>query len=627
MYFEFYDWDTLIVRGDERDILNDIEWTEELMAYPSFNLTLPITYKEYLKGREEFKLRFSDKVFWGIVKDIVINKPEETIDLRIDHVVSEWEYRQISVNNAVIDDRVDIVFKGDEVVRSKNNDEAITANDFTINTKDVPKITDAKLIEKAFAQAWSPSNGDRLKVKVSDKGGLKKKEGEYKIKFSAPKGTTVTVTCTVKANINLGTKRSKTNKSTDPKEIVTAHNFTIDIGEVEAGLTDAEILKISKAEAHVYHKPKKKITGLTVAGTVRAETDDYVIGIVTPKGTRVNITVRVEELTTPSYADLPASVVDKLSDIYNDMNFAYPGWELDWQDDSGKRTIDYVYSRQNKLEALTKTIELTPDLWWRVGYTDEKKIEIGKFGQKKNYKITVDPPGETNIQMLDEPTIHYDFEHVINVATVYSEKSDTGMSSMTLREIYENPELQDPDFPVVILRANVNNERNYERYITQFPKLGPNGLLEYAVLDVPSIKAEAGYLVEGTRSFTDLAPTNTESKKVTDEQRRKAPTKAYHATIRWLKQSRRAYPIDIPVSQFPSDVRVGDRVRLIYDNYLYVIGECSNYYKKILTRNDWFYVQSIRRRITTGGPGEPIETADITLTKQLKLEREVQEQW
>ena len=32
------------------------------------------------------------------------------------------------------------------------------------------------------------------------------------------------------------------------------------------------------------------------------------------------------------------------------------------------KRIDYVYSRQNKLEALTKTCELTDDIWWRVGF-------------------------------------------------------------------------------------------------------------------------------------------------------------------------------------------------------------------------------------------------------------------
>ena len=61
------------------------------------------------------------------------------------------------------------------------------------------------------------------------------------------------------------------------------------------------------------------------------------------------------------------SVVDQIGDIYNDANFAYPGWQIDFQDDSDSQMIDYVYSRQNKLEALTQTMELTENLWWRVG--------------------------------------------------------------------------------------------------------------------------------------------------------------------------------------------------------------------------------------------------------------------
>lgn len=624
MYFEIYDWDTLKVTGSGEDILNEIEWEQELMTVPTLNLSLPIHYKDYLDGREEIKVHdeTDGKVFWGIVKDIVVDKPEEKVDLRLDHVISEWEYRQISVNNAVVEQSVNTVFKGDKVNKNTTGDESITANDFAVNVKDAGKITNAQLIEKAFAQAWRPSNGNKLKVSVKDRGGLKKKTGTYKITFAAPKGTSVTVQCEVKSNVNVGTKRSKTNKNVNPREMVTAHDFSIDVGEVEDGLTDAEILKISQAEAHVWHRPKQKITGLTVDGTVHPDVGDYLIGIVTPKGTRVNITVAVEELTTPSYGDLEPSVIDNLSDIYNDLNFAYPGWEIDWQDGSGDRVIDYVYSRQNKLEALTKTIELTPDLFWRVVFTNDKKIEIGKFGKKQNYKITIDPPSETNIQIIDEPTIDYDFENVANIATVYAEKSDTGMSTTTLREMYENKDLQDPKFPVVILRAGVNNERNYRNLIVQTPKMGSNNYLEYCVLDTDSIKAEGGRLIETTFSYTDLAPTNTDSKKITDAQRIRTAKTIYNASIRRLKHLRRTYPINLQTSKFPAEINVGDKVRLLYDNILYELGDCSNYYRHIMTKNDWFYVQKIRKRIAGETTLATIEIAEITLTKELKVDRE-----
>lgn len=617
MYFEIYDWDNLIKRGKAEDILNTVEWEHELMTVPTLNLTLPIHYKEYLDGREEFKVHIGDKVFWGIVKDIDINKAEETLSVRLDHVVSEWEYRQISVNNAVIDGNVDMVFRGDKVKKSKASDEGITASDFTIDTKNFDKITDKMLIEKANAQAWQLSTGDKVKITKVDKSKLKKKEDDYEVTFSTAKGTSVTVKCQVKGLVNVGGKKSKTNKSVTPKETITARNLTIDISTVE-GLTNDYLKKISKAEAHVYRKRSQDIPITNVTHNIRPEEGKYDLTFSTAKGTSLTVRVKVERIAsyTPDIND--PNIVDKLSDIYNDMNFAYPGWQIDWQDGSGSRTIDYVYSRQNKLEALTKTVELTDDLFWRVGFTNEKLIEVGKFGKQKNYILSVKPQGRTNIQILTEPSIDYDFDNVINVATVYAEKSDTGMSSMTLREVYEDKSLQKDGFPVVILRANVNNERDYTRYIEQYPKLAPNNELEYAVLDEESIKAEAGYLIEGTYSFTDLAPTNTESKKVTDEQRKKSARTAYHAAIRKLKQSRRSHSITLTTTWLPVEVNVGDKVRLLYDNEIWNLEACTSYYKKILSENDWFYVHRVRYSY----PDETTEICEITLVKQIKVERE-----
>ena len=122
MYFEIYDWDTLIKRGKGEDILNEIEWENELMTVPSLTLTLPISYAEYIKGREEFKLWVNGKVFWGIVKDHNLNKADETLELQIEHVVSEWEYRQISVNHAIQDNDLNIVYKGAKTVKKNGED-------------------------------------------------------------------------------------------------------------------------------------------------------------------------------------------------------------------------------------------------------------------------------------------------------------------------------------------------------------------------------------------------------------------------------------------------------------------------------------------------------------------------
>ena len=90
-----------------------------------------------------------------------------------------------------------------------------------------------------------------------------------------------------------------------------------------------------------------------------------------------------------------------------------------------------------------------------------------------------------NYRIIGEPTMETDFSDVINLATVYANKSDSGMSSLSLREVYNDKSLQNPKFPVVILRSNINNERDYE-YV-DFPKLAPNNQLEYSIIDTESV--------------------------------------------------------------------------------------------------------------------------------------------
>lgn len=591
------------------------------MTTPQLDLTLPITYAQYFDGREDVKVHINNKTFFGHVKrNVTINKAEETITVPLDHVISEWEYRQISVNNAIKDGNINVIFKGDKTNKNKGN--GISANDFSIMSRQVSSITDASLIRKAGAHAWSTITGDEVPVTKVDSSNIKKKEGTYKVTFSTAKGASVTVDCTVNANVQMGGERTTTNKNVDPKEKLSARRFTINISDV-GDLSDADLIKISKAKAWVYRKPKETIAITSVESNIQAKVGSYDVTFKTAKGTSLTIDVKVEDTDTPESPVSDPSVIDQLGDIYNDMNFAYPGWQIDWQDDSEDRTIDYVYSRQNKLEALTKTIELTHDLFWRVGFTNEKIIEVGKFGEKKPYMISLRPSGNTNRRIVTEPEITKDYENVINVATVYSDKSDGGMSSLTLREVYMNPkEYQIDGFPVVILRANVNNERDYTKYITQFPKLAPNNDLEYAVIDEESVALESGTIIEGTYAFNDLGSFNTSGKKITDEQRKKASVTAYKAAIRKLKQARRSYKFNVTVEQMPADVNVGDKIRVIYDNSIWENAECSPYFKKILGYDDWFYIEKMTWDIN----GQGQETNTLTLTKYLKVDRETDNQ-
>lgn len=624
MYFEIFKQGKLIKRGTK--IIGGLSWENEVMTIPSLDLTLPAEYAEYFDGREDVKVHVNGKVFWGHLRsNYTLDKNAETITLPLEHIVCEWEYRQISINHAVSDGKINVVFKGDKVRKNVGNQEGITGCDFTLTSKQVKnKVSDKVLIEKAHVMAWNLRNGDPVAITKVDRSKLKTTEDTYDVTFSTAKGTTLTVECTVEPRIKRGGLRYKSNKP--DKEKIEARRFSMDISAVD-GLTDKSIIKIAKAKAWVYRHPKDTIDIEITANDIKEKVGRYFVTFQTVTG-KTSLTIDVTVTDEENYPTLEPAVVDNLQDIYNDMNMAYPGWQIDWQDDSADRYIDYVYSRQNKLEALTQTMEITPDLFWRVGFTGEKVIEVGKFGKKMPYSVSTKPSGETNRRMITEPEVTPDYENVINVATVYSERSDGGMGTLTLREVYNDEELvekgiikkkiQKEKFPVVILRANVNNERDYSRYIDQYPKLAPNNELEYAILDTESIALESGILIEGTFAFNDLGAFNVESRKITDAKRVQAATTVYNAGIRKLKEARRNYRFEVTVEEMPPEVNVGDKIRVLYDNSIWNLGECSNYWKKILQMSDYFYIERMTWDIDVTGK----ETNTLTLVKYLKVDRE-----
>lgn len=626
MYFEIWKNDTLIKRG--KQTLEPINFENELMYVPNFDLVLPIDWAEYFDGWEEVKVYINGKCLYGLVWDLELDKAEEKLTVSCRHIISEWEHRQISVNHAKSDKNLNVVYKGEEVERSKKNDETITASNFAISAKALKKMTKAKWIAKANARAWVTSNGDKVKIAEVDHSDVKKKEGTYDVIFKTAKGTSVEVECEVKENISYNNRKSKINKQN--QEVVSAKGFTADI---DMGLSVADVKDKIDAKAWVYKSnPHQKVNITSITTDFVNKVGVYVVTASTAAGSSVTVKVTIEDGT--GYGDTEPSIVDKLEDIYNNMEFAYPGWEIDIEEETGAEMIDYVYSKQNKLEALTQTMELTPDSYWRVGWWNYKKVELGKFGEIKPYTISTKPSGEHNIRIISEPVVDYDFENVINVATVYSDKSDSGMASLTLREVYNEKKLikrgvidepiQDENFPVVILRGDVNNERDYLDYLAPFQpvKVAPNNELEFAVLDIESIALESGRLIEGAFAFNDLNPFEEieNAKRITDRKRAKAAKGVYKAAIRKLLQNRRAIYFECQVEEVPPDLLPGDKVRLIYDNDIWNIEACSSYYKKVLAENDYFYITSISYEIDE----TEAETNTIRLCKWLKVDRDTQ---
>lgn len=245
----------------------------------------------------------------------------------------------------------------------------------------------------------------------------------------------------------------------------------------------------------------------------------YVDGIPETDTQQGTITVKVAHIAREwRFRQVPTNYAVKnltISKMYEDGKLRYSeSWNMAFDEVAAAHVVDYVFSRQNKLEALTKTCELTQDIWWRIGMNEDRKIEVGRFGEKKPYWITTHPTTAHNMQMIETPKITEDYSNVFNMATVYGSKSDSGASSMSLREVYENKDLQNPNFPVVIISSDINNERDYG--YEQFTALAPNNDLEYSVIDIESVANESGLFIETTFAFEDLSPFSLEDENGSD---------------------------------------------------------------------------------------------------------------
>ncbi len=236
MYFEIYRGGKLIKRGDE--ILNDdLEWENELMYTPSLQIQLPITYHDYITGHDEVKVFVNGKCFWGIVIGLEEDKMEEILTVDIEHIVKEWEFRQISVNNAVKDGKINAVYKGSRTISKDGIN--ITASAFNVLVNEVDSMTSAKYIQRAGASAWS-DNGEKLAITKVDYSEVTAKPGTYMVEFSSG-STSVAVEATVKQAEGAGS-------STSNKVTVSATPFEVTVDEVNS-LSDAEWIKRALAIA------------------------------------------------------------------------------------------------------------------------------------------------------------------------------------------------------------------------------------------------------------------------------------------------------------------------------------------------------------------------------------------
>lgn len=308
----------------------------------------------------------------------------------------------------------------------------------------------------------------------------------------------------------------------------------------------------------------------------------------------------------------------QLRDVMAHPEFRPAAWNVDLQNDLADYYIDYVFSKETQLDALTTITEMTPYAHWRVNpHIAGRNIEVGQFGEKSGYVFSAHRQGNGIMPIIRVSSSGVNFSRVKNKAVVYAQKSDSGMPSMSLRDVYVRPELQLPEFPIEVIRDDCNNERSYD-YSDEYPAIAPNQNIEYAIRDTHSIATE-GLEIETTLSFATLSPFATDNELVSDEDRIKSAHVAYLSAVKQLIQLRRYEDMRITTGGIPPNLLPGDRVYIEFEPTKKRFLECTQISENFVGYTGYKYVKEINTAIdeVTGA-----ETNTITLDDYIRVDRE-----
>ena len=322
--------------------------------------------------------------------------------------------------------------------------------------------------------------------------------------------------------------------------------------------------------------------------TVQVRTS-HVIGRLDKRTLPTNVTVKARSVVSAVTQAMGYwSNEQHKDDLLNDFKITY----LD--DYAEKNLIEYEFSNETFLEFLTKVCEKTTSLYWRVSRIDPYLIEFGIFGEKRDILINE----YNNLVSLDD--VEENYEDTVNIAVAMSDKSDSGASSLTLRDIFHNPKLMLKGFPVIKTGNKVNSQRSYD--YPQLPVFAPEIIGdEFAVMDEEGIALEAGELYWGTVTDNDTQSIAENNREITDSDRLKATEQLYRTAIRRLINSRRKVIYSITVEPLkPKSLAVGDRVMFTLNAGVWELTACTKYYEKILKLSDWFFVTHITDEYSEG---------------------------
>lgn len=340
--------------------------------------------------------------------------------------------------------------------------------------------------------------------------------------------------------------------------------------------------------------------------TVTVKTS-HVIGRLGKRTLPTNVTVKARSVVSAVEQALGYwSNEAHKDDLLNDFKIKY----LD--DYAEKNLIEYEFSNETFLEFLTKVCEKTTSLYWRVNRYDPYLIEFGIFGIKKDVLIN-----EYN-HLVSLDNVEENYEDTINIAVAMSDKSDSGASSLTLRDIFHNPRFMLEGFPVIKTGNKVNSQRSYD--YPQLPVFAPEIIGdEFAVMDTEGIALEAGELYWGTVTDNDTQSIAEDNKEITDSDRLKATEQLYRTAIRRLKNSRRKVIYSMTVEPITEKkVQPGDRVMFVLNAGVWELTACTKYYEKILKESSWFFLTKLTDIYRDGTHSQKIE-----LSKYLYSDRDI----
>lgn len=169
---------------------------------------------------------------------------------------------------------------------------------------------------------------------------------------------------------------------------------------------------------------------------------------------------------------MPVNLIVKnmpFKNLYNHMDFNVPGWVYEFSEKAASTRIEYTFSSESKLAAMQEAIEQTEDIHWRVPLTEERVVQFGEFGdivdvvmsQARNFPDECADLSKYPT-MLTEPKLSMDFTDHVNRIVVLCGDIDKDVEHLTLKYIYEHPELQTAGFPVGMYENNINQQPETE---------------------------------------------------------------------------------------------------------------------------------------------------------------------